>query len=130
MGGHDFTYALYPHSGTTVEGGTIEEANRLNLPAQAVQGIFEDKRKIAAVTGRGVQIDAVKKAEDEECLIVRIHECRGGREKVKLYSEYPVKRFVPCNLLEHECGEAAEGSCVEFTIRPFEIRTFKMQFED
>ena len=70
----------------------------------------------------------VKKAEDEDCLIVRLHECRGGREKVTLSSEYPVAGIVPCNLLEHDCGERTKGSEITFTVTPFEIRTFKLYF--
>ena len=128
MGEHDFTYSLYPHMGAVVEGGTIEAANQLNLPAQVVSGQFVDSRKLVAVSTDGVQIDVVKKAEDEECLVVRLHECRGGREKVNLSSEFPVKRMVPCNMLEHDCGEAVEGSEVEFTVKPFEIRNFKLYF--
>ena len=125
-GTHEFTYSLYPHEGSVTEGGTIEAASRLNLPAQAVPGQFADQRKIVKVSTDRVQIDAVKKAEDEDCLIVRLHECRGGRGKVKLSSEFPVKKLVPCNLLEHDCGEAVEGAEVTFSITPFEIKTFKM----
>lgn len=128
MGSHEFTYSLYPHTGAVVQGGTIEQANQLNLPAQVVKGGFEELRRIVRVSTDGVQIDAVKKAEDEECLIVRMHECRGGRHEVRLESEFPVKRIVPCNLLEHDCGEATEGSRVDFVIKPFEIKTFKFFF--
>ena len=128
MGEHDFTYALYPHFGSVVEGGTIEEANRLNLAAQMVKGVFVDGRRIVKVSSDNVIIDVVKKAEDEECLIVRMHECRGGRSNIILSSEYLVKQIVPCNLIEHNCGDAVEGACIEFEIKPFEIKTFKMFF--
>ena len=128
MGEHEFTYALYSHLGTVTEGGTIEEANRMNLPAQVVQGMFVDGRKLINVSSNNVIIDAVKKAEDEDCLVVRMHECRGGRGNVTLSSEYPIKRIVPCNLIEHDCGEVIEGANVEFEIKPFEIKTFKLFF--
>ncbi len=128
MGEHDFTYSLYPHIGTVTEGGTIEEANRLNLAAQVVKGVFIDARRLVKVSSDSVIMDAVKKAEDEECLIVRMHECRGGRSHVTLSSEYPVKQFVPCNLLEHDCGELIEGSSIDFEMKPFEIKTYKLFF--
>lgn len=98
----------------------------MNLPAQAVPGVFADQRRIVKVSTDAVQVDVVKKAEDEDCLIVRLHECKGGSEKVTLTSEFPVKQFVPCNLLEHDCGEAVEGASVTFDVKPFEIRTYKM----
>ena len=128
MGEHDFTYALYPHMGSLVEGGTIEAANELNLPAQVVCGAFADSRCIAKVSDASVQIDVVKKAEDEECIVVRMHECRGGRSKVTLSSEYPVKKMVPCNLLEHDVDEAMDGASAELVFKPFEIKTFKFYF--
>lgn len=137
MGEHEFIYALYPHEGAVTEGGTMEEACRLNAPALVVSGGFRATKRIirveetAPATGQpgaeltpgatgqpgaeltpgaagGVQIDAVKKAEDEDCLIVRMHECRGGRRRVRISSDYPVERIVPCNLLEHDL--AAEGA--------------------
>ena len=126
MGEHDFTYALYPHMGSVVEGGTIEEANRLNLQAQVVCGAFTDTRSIAKVSDASVQIDVVKKAEHEDCIVVRMHECRGGRCKVTFASEYPVKRMVPCNLLEHDVDEAIEGPSTVLVFKPFEIKTFKI----
>lgn len=129
MGEHTFTYALFPHEGAVTEGGTIEEACRLNLPAQVVEGKFAEQRRLVKISTRCIQIDAVKKAEDEDCLIVRMHECRGGRGKVVVSSEFPVKRIVPCNLLEHDC--VLQESCVEgdnaitLTFHAFEIKTLK-----
>ena len=128
MGEHDFTYALYPHKGSVTECGTIEEANKMNLPAQVVKGAFADVRTLVKVSDRSVQIDACKKAEDEECLIVRMHECRGGRSVVTLSSDYALKRIVPCYLLEHNCAEAVESASIELEFRPFEIKTFKLYF--
>ena len=92
-----------------------------------IRGAFADVRRIVKLSNENIQIDVVKKAEDEECLIVRLHECRGGRSVVTLSSEYPVKRWVPCNLLEHATGEAVEGTSMELVFRPFEIKTFRME---
>lgn len=125
-GMHEFMYSLYPHKNSVTEGGTIETANRINLPARAVPGCFADDRRIVKVSSDSVLIDAVKKAEGEECLIVRLHECRGGSAKVRLSSDFPVKKLVPCNLLEHDCEEAVEGPEIIFNITPFEIKTFKV----
>ena len=35
---HYFTYALYPHAGNWRDGGTVQEAYKLNQPAYAVRG--------------------------------------------------------------------------------------------
>lgn len=128
MGMHEFTYALYPHLGTVIDGGVVEEGLRLNLPAQVAEGAFSDKRRLVVSSSDAVIFDAVKKAEAEDCIVVRLHECRGGRSFVTLSSEFPVQRIVPCNMLEHDCGEAIEGAEATFEIKPFEIKTFKLYF--
>ena len=128
MGEHTFTYSLYPHSGSVTAGGTIEEANRLNLPAQVICGTVADSRRLVCLDSNHVQLDVIKKAEDEDCLIVRMHECRGDRGEVSFCSEFDVKRIVPCNLLEHDVDEAVEGNRICFSIKPFEIKTFKLYF--
>ncbi len=126
MGEHDFTYSFLPHTGRAQDGGVIEAANALNLPAQTMPGAFTDIRRLVKVSDDGVQIDAVKKAEDEECLVVRMHECRGGRHRVRLSSDYCVQKIVPCNLLEEDTGCAQEGGAAEFVIKPFEIMNWKI----
>ncbi|MGN1267427.1 MAG: alpha-mannosidase [Dorea sp.] len=124
-GEHEFTYSLLPHQGGFIEGRTIEEANQLNLPAQVIRGKFVDTRKIVTIEGQGIQIDVVKKAEDEECLVIRFHECWGGRQQIRIASEYPVKHMVCCNLLEHDLEEVSQGAEAELTLKPFEIKTLK-----
>lgn len=126
MGEHCFTYALLPHSGSVTQGSTVEEANALNQRAQVIAGRFADDRRIVTVDSAAVQIDAVKKAEDDGAFVVRIHECRGSRTKFTLRSEYPVKKVVPCNLLEHPTGDQILGAEVSGALRPFEIRTYKL----
>lgn len=127
-GEHEFTYSLLPHMGSFIEGKTIEEANQLNLPAQVISGEFKDTRKLVNIDGQGVQIDVVKKAEDENCLVVRLHECWGGRRTVRFASEYPVKKMVLCNLLEHDLEALADGAETELVMKPFEIKSIKLYF--
>ena len=126
MGEHTFTYALYPHTGGVVCGGTIEQANRLNLPAVVVPGETAENRRIIRVSDSSVVIDAVKKAEDENCLVVRFHECRGGRETVTIASDFPVKKIVPCNLLERDLGDPIWDNQITCEFSPFEIKTWKL----
>ena len=126
MGAHHFTYSLLPHAGNVTQGSTIEEANALNQGARVIPGIFRDQRRIVTVDSSAVQIDAIKKAEDDGAIVVRVHECRGSRAKFTLTSEYPVEKILPCNLLEHPVGEEILRSGVSDVLRPFEIRTYKL----
>lgn len=129
MGTHRFTYSLYPHNGNMLEGKTIEEANQLNVPPvvfaeKACRGI----RSLVEVTSEAVQIDAIKKAEKEDCLIVRVHECKGSTVKFALKSPLPVKKAVRCNLLEETVKEL--GADEKITLKPFEICTVRLYMEN
>lgn len=128
MGEHHFTYSLYPHGSTVVHGGTIEEANALNQTPQVIPGRFCDERRIVVVDSPAVQIDAVKKAEDDDAIVVRLHECRGSRAKFTLSSDYPIRKIVPCNLLEHSTGSELQQSSITDVLHPFQIQTYKLYF--
>lgn len=127
MGEHDFTYALLPHAGTFLDGMVIEEANRLNLPALAVAGsTAKDSRRLVKVSTNAVLVDVVKKAEDEDCLVVRLHECHGSTVGFTLSSDFAWKKVESCNLLEEGLGETFEQQELTLSMRPFEIKTFKI----
>lgn len=126
MGHHEFTYALLPHAGTVAQGDTIEEAVKLNLPAHTAADAAWEAAPLFRADTRHVMIDAVKKAEDDDCLIVRVHECRGGRTSATLCPGFAMKAYAPCNLLEETEGEPIAAERIEMQLHPFEIRTFKV----
>lgn len=121
-----FTYALLPHAGTVVQADTIEEAERLNRPLQVTTGRAYQGSDIFWTDSNGILVDAIKKAEDDGCLIVRVHECRGATRRFVISSEKEVRRWVVCDLLEQEIGERQEKEQICGTLHPFELRTFKI----
>lgn len=129
MGEHDFTYSLYPHANGPVEGGTIEESVILNLPLKSVSGASRlSGKSFFRIAGEGIHIDAVKKAEDEDCIILRFHECYGGTQKIAVTSDFGIKDFTPCNLLEDSIGDTVYGDTIARTVKPFEICCYKIHF--
>ena len=127
MGTHSFTYALLPHAGAPEEGDTLEEAVALNLPAHVLPGVVAAMHgPVFACDSRAVAIDAIKKAEDGDDIVVRVHECRGGHAKTMLRPSFGMAACVPCNLLEEPAGEATAGDAIEVELRPFEIKTFRI----
>jgi alpha-mannosidase len=127
MGEHDFTYALLPHRNGPEAGGVIEEAVRLNLPVKALAGALDERaRPVVSVDSPRAVIDAVKRSEEGDCLIVRLHECRGGRGPLKLTTGFPLRAFVPCNLLEENIAEPVEVESIQDELKPFEIKTYKL----
>ena len=129
MGEHEFTYSILPHSGTFIEGDTIQSAVALNNPLIAVEGAYAlSQRQIVKVDNPAVQIDAIKQGDAEDCIVVRIHESHGGRHSVNIASDFSIKSWSECDLLENDCGEKGNTSVINTTLRPFEIRTYKLYF--
>ncbi len=129
MGEHDFTYALYPHADGPVAGGVIEESVALNLPLTAVSGQSPfSGRSLFAVEGTGIHIDAVKKAEDSDQILLRFHECFGGTQKVRITSDFGIKAFTACDLLAQPLEETVEADAICRTVRPFEIVNYLVRF--
>ncbi|MCE5198916.1 glycosyl hydrolase-related protein, partial [bacterium] len=131
-GEHDFTYSLYPHAGSWQD-GTVQAAQELNAPMQAIAtdahtGELGSTHSFVSVDKPNVIIDAVKQAEDTEDIIVRVYEAYGARGPVKMTFDRPIKQATECNLLEEDDTKADFNGCeVQFTIKPFEIRTFKLK---
>lgn len=125
MGMHTFTYALLPHTGA-VGKATLEQAILLNQPMKLINGKGK-LRRLFEKECENVKIDAVKQAEDGDGIIIRMHECCGGRAKLVLTSEYNLQAFAVCNLLEEYTDKIQAGQ-IEAAFKPFEIKTFRVWF--
>ena len=138
QGRHEFTYSLLTHNGDWRSGGVIEQAYALNNPLSAVYlpgragrtGGLPPRYSFAAVEAENVVIETVKQAEDEEAWIVRLYESQGSRKRsVGLRFGQPLSGAVECDLMEeNESPVSWQGDRLEFSIRPFEIKTFKVRF--
>lgn len=128
QGEHEFKYSLFPHLGDWREGQTVKQAWYLNHPLKAVKGGFAPEEKsFVTIDGDHVIVDAIKKKEDENAVIIRLHEFEGRRGKVKLDFTIPVEKWVETNLMEQVEGEEKTGN-IEFTINPYEIKTLLLYF--
>ena len=125
MGEHFFTYALLPHKGSLGK-ETVTQGILLNQPALCVPGAVKKQAGQFLKKNCGtVLIDAVKLAEDGDGYVVHMHECAGGRAHVELTSDYSVKAYAACNLLE-EYEEKTDGSAICADFGPFEIKCFRI----
>lgn len=133
MGVHRFTYSILPHYGDFRRGGVIEQAYHLNAPARGLclepgrPGSLPKEQVWFATSREGVVIESVKKAEDEQALIVRLYEAHNSRGPVQLRLGVPASRVWMCDLLERNEKEiAVVDGAVAFDIAPFEIVTLKV----
>jgi len=129
---HDFTYALYPHAGSWREAGTIREALNLNCPLLArfvAQAPAEADHSFIRCDAPGVTLEAVKRAEDGEGLVVRLVERLNGRARGRLVFDRPVRKAWSCNLMEEkEDRLKVRDGAVEFVAKPYEIVTVRAAF--
>jgi alpha-mannosidase len=97
--------------------------------------------EISLTGDSSIILDTVKRGEDDEdvsrgeltkrggqSVILRIFESLGGQATGVIKTKLPVKKVWKCNVLEddEESYEITDGQ-VEFTLRAFEVATFRLQ---
>ncbi len=126
-GRHSVRLALFPHGAGLQE--VVAEAERFNMPLRIVTGSAPAvPAPLVELTGDGVEIDAIKPADDDPgAVIVRLHEAVGNRSRVAVKCARGISAASRCNLLEepHDVVEVRDGVC-SLTIMPFEIITLRL----
>jgi alpha-mannosidase len=84
-----FSYVLLPHAGDWAEGGAVRRAAELNQPVVAMIETYHDGPLAPTVShldveGDNVVVSAMKRAEDDDDLIVRCYETAGVGGTVRL----------------------------------------------
>src|SRR5699024_5976922 len=106
LGEHHFTYALFPHEGSWTEGETVQEAWQLNNPLTSEHGeISKNGKSLLECSADNIMIDAVKKAEYSDAVVVRVHEYKGKRNKVTLSGDWQIDSWEECDLMERPIEE-------------------------
>lgn len=148
MGSHDFSYALYPHSGG-LGPDVVRLAHNFNYGLLKSHASLND---LLAITGaitlsgdESLVLSNIKRGEDdadvnvyenidslkETSAVVRVYESLGGLSYGKLSFEgLEVARVYKTNALEEvqDRLELKDGS-VKISLRAFEIATFKVIFK-
>jgi alpha-mannosidase len=136
-GFHEFTYALYPHCGDWKKGSTMRRGYELNFPLLPIttyshSGTWEAERSFIEITPANVILTVVKKAEDDEAVILRYYEFEGKQVDVRLVLAEKGRRAVEVNLMENEESElllSAGGHELQIPTRAYEIKTVKVWIE-
>ena len=129
QGDHTIGYALYPHAGDWRSGGSVQRAREFNLPLLVRQGMPEDLRPLIQLSSPGVFVDSIKKAEETDAVVFRLHEGHGQATKVTVEFGPKVDQAAECDLLENELGVLKLArSKLALRFSPFEIKTIKVKF--
>ncbi|MBX7405721.1 alpha-mannosidase [Clostridium chauvoei] len=132
---HYFTYSIYPHLGTWKDAETTQKAYELNVPLytkveEAHEGELSDELSLVKVNKNNVMIEVIKKAEDTDHLVVRMYEFHNKRTTATLEFLSDIEEIFECNLMERNLEAIeAHGNKIEFTIKPYEIKTFKFKLK-
>ncbi|MGL5635144.1 MAG: alpha-mannosidase [Sarcina sp.] len=132
---HNFVYSIYTHEGTWKEAGTTERAYELNNPLVAVveeahAGELASNVSMVKLDKENVMIEVIKKAEDTDHLVVRMYEFHNKRTNVSMEFYKEIAEICECNLMERDLETLeADSNKVSFTIKPYEIKTFKFKLK-
>jgi alpha-mannosidase len=126
-GHHTMTISVMPHGPGLLD--VLAEAEALNMPLRVVTGTAASSPEpIVTIDQRGVQITAIKRAEDGSGdLIVRLYEACGDRTTVTVHTPFHIGSASRCNLFEEpQHGFECSDGIVAVTLRPFELVTLRL----
>jgi alpha-mannosidase len=130
QGEHQFTYSLFPHAGDWRNGGSVQRARELNQPVVILPGTAASVPSLFTVSSPNVIVDSVKKAEDSDEVIIRLHEAYGQSLKTTLTFGVRADAAVECDLLEQELTPVKIAkSKLPLKFSPSEIKTLKVKFK-
>ncbi|QLE59103.1 alpha-mannosidase [Nostoc sp. TCL26-01] len=133
---HQFTYTLYPHSGTWESAHTIRRGYELNIPLQIILNPpspqpsplpTQHSASFLNLSAENLVLMALKPAEDDsQKLILRCYEAHGTTTELSLQSDLGLTLGEPVDLLERTSTEFSSQQQI-FTIQPGKISTFKLE---
>ncbi len=138
QGQHEFTYSLYPHSGTWREAMTVRQGYELNYPMFTVPttphaGSLPSAKSFFAAYENNIVITAIKKDADDSSLIVRYYEWAGKVGDVHIQLPKATAHAWETNLMEtvqKPIKIGADRKAIAVPTIPYEIKTVKVQFQE
>ncbi len=133
-GRHEFTYSLYPHGGGWKEALTVRRGYELNyklisLPSERHQGALAAEYSFLRAQPDNIIVTALKKAEDENALVLRFYEWAGKDGEVTLQLPPGAQSAAETDLMEKPIADLSlHNGGVTFHTKPYEIKTVKVRF--
>ena len=127
LGTHQFCYVLYPHKNSFQESDVIEQAQQLNQAPLFIHGKpISPLQAPVMVESADVGLEVLKKAEKDNCLVLRVVERRGRKSEAHLRLTDSKLKIKTTDLMEWNDSNDAIGGELKLTLKPFEIKTFKL----
>ena len=129
IGKHTFTYSIMAHSGDFRSAHVEKLATWLNDPLIITAGEVVEMKKVVECDQDNVYIDAVKRSEYGERVIVRFHEFFGRKTEVRLTSDFAVKSWCETDLMEQPISSEVSSE-IALTVKPYEIKTVALDIQE
>ncbi|HEY6951160.1 MAG TPA: glycoside hydrolase family 38 C-terminal domain-containing protein, partial [Bacteroidota bacterium] len=130
QGEHVFSYALAPHTGNWKHGDSTRRAREFNNPLLVLQNVVGKRMKpLVHCNKRNIVIDCVKKAEDTNEVVVRLHEGYGDSTDAFLMPGFKTRNISECDLMEQSVKPLKLlKEKIQLKFKPFEIKTVKFDY--
>jgi alpha-mannosidase len=129
-----FHYALVPHMGNWQDALSFRAGLEFNnpllvRPLDQHRGKLPKKFGLIEVSSPNVVLSALKPAQDGVGVIARVYEASGrAANDIKIHFVSGVQGASEVNLMEDSLRSiAVENNSIHFDLRPFEIKTFRLQ---
>jgi alpha-mannosidase len=133
-GHHEFTYALYPHGGGWKDALTIRRGYELNyklisMPVGKHEGGLAPEHSFVQARSENIILTALKKAEDDDALVLRFYEWAGKDGEAQLQIPPGAQSATETDLMEKTIGSLpVQNDGVTVHTKPHEIKTIKVQY--
>ncbi len=127
QGDQVFAYSLLPHENALADSDVFQEAACLNRAPMVFGGFASTITAPCTIDSEDVTLEVLKKAEKEDCHVIRLLETKGRVSKAVINVNKGSK-LIATDMMEWDNGAelAASGGKVEVTLKPFEISTYKL----
>ena len=134
-GTHVFEYSIYPHNGDWRDAKSYKYGYEFNYELFALQlprtKKYRIQRSFLRAEPDNIIVSAIKRAEDEDGIIVRFYEACGKKTEATLTLFEEPKDVKAVNLMEEKDKEFAKeihvnGNKIKTNLKPFEVVTLKV----
>ena len=131
-GNHYFAFSLYSHQAGWMEGNRFgKQANEkllvvVNPTAYAIVNLPQE-RSFFTLDADNIIISTIKKAEDNQSIVLRMYDIKGINSEVNLHSDLRFKKAISTNLIEEEIKEIPViNDVLKVKVGQYSIETIKL----
>lgn len=129
QGHHEFVYSLLPHEGSLIESDVMIQAAMLNTKPVHFENLSNSKELCPIkLDSEGISLEAVKRAEKDDSLIIRLVETKGCYSTGTMELMDKKAKLTETDLIEWNDGKVIPSkNPIKLKLKPFEIRTYRIK---